>query len=254
MIPTISKNDNNLNIKFDQKFIEGVEANTYRATYKGNPAVAKFFINKSCINNKVDKIKLIKERTKNLDIVVTADAFIEENGSIVGYMMKYVKGINMYEEHLSYRPKMLIWYLKELANILKELHKLNITAADFPHNTILSENKLYFIDHDNFVIDNYNIDKANRLVLKYIEKKGKIDQNLDAFLLNLYTFCVFRHYYLPYIFETYDSNKKLFDFRDEEITDLFKKTITLDESFNGEFIIDRINSVKDIKKIKSKIF
>ena len=60
MIPTISKNDNNLNIKFDQKFIEGVEANTYRATYKGNPAVAKFFINKSCINNKVDKIKLIK--------------------------------------------------------------------------------------------------------------------------------------------------------------------------------------------------
>ena len=42
---------------------------------------------------------------------------------------------------------------------------------------ILKDDKIYFIDHDNFAIDNYKIDKMNRFMFKYIDARGKIDMN-----------------------------------------------------------------------------
>lgn len=254
MIPIVNKNDENLNINYNCRFEDCVESNTYTATYKNNPVITKFFRNEKAIKNKINKIKLIKERTKDIDLVVTADAFIEDNGIIVGYMMKEINGINLYSNHLSAKKEMLIWYLKELAQSLKQLHKLGIIAGDFTHNTIVKDNKLYFIDHDNFIIDNYSIDQENRLIRIYRNKKGKIDENLDFYLLNLYTFCMFRHYNLPFITEYYHPNSNIFNFKDSEIKEIFKNTIELNEQFNGELIIDKINSVKDIKKIKSKLF
>lgn len=253
MIPTINKNDKDLNIDFRYKYENATESNTYDAIYKGKPVIAKFFINESCIENKVKKMILIKKRCKYTDIVVTADAFIEEDGEIIGYMMPKIYGINLYDKSLAYKrkPQVLISYLKELATNLKQLHQLGIIAGDYTHNTIVKDGKIYFIDHDNFAIDNYEIDKINRFMIRYIAKRKKIDMNFDFYLLNLYTFAILRHYCLTYIYETYDMNRDLFNFKDEELKEIFKKTIRLDDSFNGELIIDKINYVKDLKKIKS---
>ena len=256
MIPTINKNDEDLVIDFRYKFKNATESHTYDAIYKGKPVIAKFFINKASIENKVKKMILIKERCKYTDIVVTADAFIEENGEIVGYMMPKIHGINLYDKSLDYKrkPEILIWYLKELAKNLKRLHELNIITADFTHNTIVKDNKLYFIDHDNFSIDGLLVDKQNKFLTRYLEQRKKIDKNFDFYLLNLYTFTLLRQYCLPRIYNTYDMNRDLFNFRDEEIREIFKKSILLDKTFNGELIIDKINCRKDLKKIKSKIF
>ena len=253
MIPIINKNDENLNINYNYRFEDCVESNTYAAIYKNKPVITKFFRNEEAIKNKINKMKLIKERTKKIDFVVTADTFIEDNGKIVGYVMKDINGINIYNSYLSTKKEVLIWYLKELSKSLKELHKLGIIAGDYTHNTIVKNNKLYFIDHDNFIIDNYKMDQENRLIMIYKDKKGKIDENLDFYLLNLYTFCIFRHYNLPFITEIYSSNNSIFNFRDAEIKEIFKNTIELNDSFNGELIIDKIDTVKDIKKIKSKL-
>lgn len=254
MIPIINKNDCNLSINYNQKFEDCIESNTYTATYKNNPVITKFFRNEEAIKNKINKIKLIKERTKDIDLVVTADAFIEDNGKIVGYMMKDIKGINIYNSYLSTKKEVLIWYLKELAKGLKELHKLGIIAGDYTHNTIVKDNKLYFIDHDNFMIDNYQMDQENRLIWSYKDKKSEIDKNLDFYILNLYTFSIFRHYNLPFVTDLYYPNNSIFNFRDPEIRQIFENTINLNESFDGQLIIDKIDTVKDIKKIKSKKF
>ena len=188
MIPTININEENLTINYNYKFKDACEANTYAATYKDRPSITKFFINKDCIVNKITKMNLIKERTKDIDIIVTADAFIEQNGEIIGYVMPDIYGINIYNDHFSCKRKQLIWYLKQLGTNLKELHKLGIIAGDYTHNTILKDNKIYFIDHDNFAIDNYKTDKMNRYMMRYAEVREKIDMNFDFYLLNLYTF------------------------------------------------------------------
>ena len=254
MIPTINKNDKALNIDFRYKFKNATESDTYEATYKGKPVITKFFTNKSCIGNKVNKMILIKERCKSIDLVVTADAFIEEDGKIIGYMMPKIEGINLDYNSLNFKrkPQVLISYLKGLAINLKQLHQLGIIAGDYTHNTIVKDGKIYFIDHDNFAIDNYKVDKMNRFMMKYVKKTKRLDKNFDFYLLNLYTFATLRHYCLTYIYETYDMNRDLFNFRDEEIREIFKKTIKLDDSFNEELIIDKINSAKDLKKIKPK--
>lgn len=256
MIPTINKNDKDLVIDFRYKYRNATESNTYDATYKEKPVITKFFINKPCIENKVKKMNLIKERCKHTDIVVTANAFIEENGKIIGYIMPKIDGKNMYNSSLDYKrkPEVLIWYLKELAKNLKQLHELNIIAADFTHNTIVKDNKIYFIDHDNFSIDNLLVDMNNKYLKKYLKNRKKIDKDFDFYLLNLYTFTLLRQYCLPQIYDTYDMNRDLFNFRNKEIREIFRKSINLDESFNGELIIDKINSRKDLKKIKPIIF
>lgn len=254
MIPVININDSDLNIDYDYKFRDCVESNTYLSKYKNEHVITKFFINEETIENKINKINLIKERTKGTDIVVTADAFIENEEKITGYMMKYIKGINVYNTHLLLKKEKLIWYLKELAKGIRELHKLGIIVGDFAHNTIVKNDKLYFIDHDNFIIDNFGIDQSNRLIRIYQEKTDKLDENLDFYILNLYTFSLLRHYNLPFIPEIYLRGSNIFNFRDPEVKKIFENTMKLNGSFNGELIIDKIDTVKDIKKIKSKIF
>ena len=99
------------------------------------------------------------------------------------------------------------------------------------------------------------IDNLSNSKIEVVDKIKKItNKNFDFYLLNLYTFTLLRQYCLPRIYNTYDMNRDLFNFRDEEIREIFKKSILLDKTFNGELIIDKINCRKDLKKIKSKIF
>ena len=51
----ISINDNNLDIRYDQKFEESNEADVYYGYYNGKPIVFKKFKNYSVIDNKVKK-------------------------------------------------------------------------------------------------------------------------------------------------------------------------------------------------------
>ena len=201
-------------------------------------------------------MKLIKERCGDDDFIVTADAFIEEDNKIIGYVMPRIDGINVYEDSSkkARNPEFLIWYLKELGSNLKKMHNLGIINGDFTSNVIVKNNKLFFIDHDNFHIDNLEMDQKNLFLVQYLKERKKIDKNFDFYLLNLYTFAILRSYYLPFVYAIKNTYPETFDFRDTEVKELFEKTITLDESFNGELIIDKINSKKDLKKIKSKTF
>lgn len=267
MIPIIDINDDNLIVNKDFIYQNACESETHKAIYNNEPKIIKTFpeerslgyeIRKrsNYIENKIKKIKLIKERNKNIDTIVTADAFIKKDDQIIGYIMPEIKGINIYYNSLSYKRKkdFLIWYLKEIKKQLERIHELNIITADFPGNIILKDNKLYFIDHDNFMIDNYPVDLENNFLKKYISRNISIDKNFDYYLLNLYTISLFKNIHFPYMYESFYGNRDMYDFKDPEIKQIFEDTLTFKKIDPENLIIDKINTPKDLKKIKSKIF
>ena len=253
MLKNIDINNDKLKISYTNKFDETAESNSYLALYKNETKVVKIFKNKDDIENKVKKIILLKERLKNNNSVVCADDFITLDNEIIGYIMPFIEGENNYSKILN--KKNYIIYLKKMSKLIKDLHELNIVLADFHSNIITDKNnKLHFIDHDNFAIDNLPIDQKN-IYLKAYEKNVDIfDKNFDYYLLNLYTIAALKKICLPYIYSYYQRNLHEFNFKNEEITNIFFNTMNLNKVYNEELIIDKIQNTQDIKKLRIKYF
>ena len=254
MLKKININNKDLEILYNIKFKNSQESNTYFALYKNENKVIKLFKEDTNMENKIKKIILLKQRLKKINFVVTADAFITENDKIIGYMMPYIDGENVYTEK-TLSKKEYIDYLKTMSKQLKQLHKLNIVLADFHSNTIIdNNNNLYFIDHDNFAIDNLPVDLKNFYLHQYEKDIKKFDKNFDYYLLNIYTISLFKKIHTPYIYYSYNTNPRNFDFKDKEIFDIFNNTMHLNKYYNEELIIDKIKNEKDLKKLRTRIF
>lgn len=254
MLEKIKIDDKELEILYNWKFDESKEANVYLAKYKNKYKVIKIFKNHYVIDNKIKKIILLKERLKNQDNIVAADSFVADDKNIIGYMMPYIKGTNYYSEG-SMNKKQKILYLKQLAKLIKRLHNLNIVLMDFYGNTITDKNgKITLIDTDNFAIDGLNVDQKNTFLYEYERHIKRFDKNFDYYMLNIYTICLLKNYATPYIYDTFKNNPFEFNFKDNEINEIFNNTMNLGKKYNEELIIDKINSTKDLKKIKTRLF
>lgn len=252
MLKKIKINDSELEILYNWKFNESKEANVYLAKYKNKYKIIKIFKKQSVIDNKIKKILLLKERLKNQDNVATAESFITDDKNIIGYMMPYIKGTNFYYEG-SMNRKQKILYLKQLAKLIKRLHNLNIVLMDFYSNAITDkEGKITLIDHDNFAIDKLEVDQKNTFLYEYERHVKTFNKNFDYYMLNIYTICLLKNYATPYIYSIFKKNPLDFNFKDKEINEIFNNTMNLGNIYNEELIIDKINSVKDLKKIKVK--
>lgn len=253
MLPEIKINNEDLNIIYDIKFPNSSECDAYYCTYKNQPKVIKIFKDNNIIEEKTKKIKLLKKRLENIPEIVTADAIIYDK-EIIGYIMPYINGNNLCYTCKLNREQQIYLY-KELSNILKKIHKLNIIAADFGNNTLYTpDNKLFLIDHDNFSIDNYNVNVKNFHFRLYEQKIKTIDEHFDDYLLNIYTIAGFKNILADVITCAYNQYPYKFNFKDQKITKIFENTMNLNETYNEELIIDRINTVKDLRKIKTRIF
>lgn len=254
MLKKIKIDDKELEIFYNRKFDNSRESNTYFAKYKGNCKVIKLFKSQDVIDNKIKKIILLKDRLKKFDNIITADSFITKNNSIIGYMMPYINGTNIYYEG-SLNKKQKIEYLKELSKILKRLHSLNIIVSDFPGNTIIGKDKiLYLIDHDNFAIDNLPVDQKNTYLYEYERHVKTFDKSFDDYLLNIYTITLLKKYAMPYIYSIFKANPLDFNFKDNEINNIFNNTMNLTDRYKEKLIIDKIDSPKNLKKLKTRIF
>ena len=229
------------------------ESTPHPYTIDGEKKVLKLFKTKNpCINieNKVKKINLLKERTKGLDFVVTADFFVKNNGKIIGYGMPFVKGEKFNYSRGTNKKKNII-YLKQISSYLKQLHDLNIVVGDLEDNFIIQENGIIkLIDHDNYQIDNLEIDPRNRCIKEYIEKTKSFDKRFDNYFLNLLTMSVLSNistlYIRPYNFSSWP--------KDAEICDIIENTLVLNDEYNEDIIVDKINDKKDFKKLRKRLF
>ena len=254
MIKSINFTDDELsNIKKWIYSEDCYESSTHPYTIDGEKKVIKLFKSKIDIENKIKKINLIKERTKDIDFVITADFFVKNNDKIIGYGMPYIKG-KLIDYAKGSSKKQNIMYLKQLSEQLKKLHKLNIIAADFNHNHIIQENgEIKLIDHDNFKIDNLDIDSKNNFVKNYIKKTGKFDDKFDDYFLNLFTISIITHIntlsllnYNSFLFNKWP--------KDNEICSIIKKTLDLEDNYDEDLIVDKTNNKKDLKKLRKRLF
>ena len=234
------------------------ETKTFESTVhpffdKNSRKVFKLFKKGIDVDNKIKKIILLNDRLKNIDFVVTAESIVIYNDKPIGYIMPYVDGKIF--DSLTFRKKDNILVLKDIAQKLKELHNLGIICGDLINNIMVDSDKnVYFIDHDNFSVDNLSID-TKTLLLKDYEKKIKIfDYKFDNYLLNLITLEIITKIHTQYLKLQYTVNYSNFNFKDNEINEIVRNTFNLGESYDEDLIVNKIESNKDFKKIKTRFF
>lgn len=215
--------------------------------------IFKLFKDPNNIENKTKKIILLNERLENNDSVVKADALIKYNGTIIGYTMPVVNGDKF--TALSFRKKKNIEVLKEISKQLKILHKLNIVCGDLTNNIMVTKDGTpYFIDYDNFAIDDLEIDVKNGLLQNYEDKIKKFDYHYDYYELNMYTLSILTKIGTRFLESQYNYHTHKFIFNDDEINNIIKNTFKLNKFYKEDLIVDKIETKKDLKKIKPRLF
>lgn len=253
MLEVINLSNKELEKIKKNKLGDGSESDTYIYEVNGEKKVIKIFKNSSCTENKIKKIKLMNDRLRKCDFVVTADYIIKNEGNIIGYCMKKIDGTDF--EFLNYKMRDIIETLKDLSNKIKQLHKLNIICADFHRNFIIDKNnKIFLIDYDNFSIDNFPVDIKNFYLHTYLKSINRLDKNFDTYLMNLFTLTTITRIQTLYLYHQYNTTPREFNFRDKEINDIIYNTFNLGKRYDEDLIINKINTKKDLKKIKRKIF
>ncbi len=155
----------------------------------------------------------------------------------------------------SFNRKKSILILKKISNSLKNLHDLGIICADLPTNILVNkDDRINFIDHDNFSVDGLPVDIKNIYLKTYEKHIAKFDQNFDNYLLNIFTLGILTKIYTPYIYDNFNMNPKKFMFKDDEINQIIQSTFKLNDTYTEDIIVDKINSKNDMKKIGRKIF
>lgn len=238
------------------------ESTVHPFTENENKKVFKLFKEKKFtddeIDNKVKKITILNEKLENANYVVKAENIIKYRDKIIGYTMPYINGDTFSTLSFNKRNSKLI--LKEIANKLKELHKLNIICADIPGNILVDKEKnITFIDYDNFAVDNLKIDTRNMFLRDYLSKIDKFDEKFDYYLFNLYTLAILSKIHIIYINTAYQIEPYKFDLRNKEINKIVYNTFDLlmynrnqIKTYDEDLIIDKLMDTN--KKIKFKKF
>lgn len=232
---------------------ETYESTVHPFFYKNKKKVFKLFKEGIDVDNKIKKIVLLSERLKNIDFVVTAECIVKHKGKPIGYIMPYIDGKIF--DSLSFRKKDNILVLKDISQKLKELHKLGIVCGDLIGNIMIDSNRnVYFIDHDNFLVDNLNIDTKTVLLSEYEKVIKNIDFHFDNYLINLLTLAIITRIHAQHLKIQYRANYSKFNFKDDEINKIVENTFNLSESYEEDLIVNKIESNKDFKKIKTRFF
>ena len=250
----IDVNEQELKKLIERRFeMETAEATVHPFFEQNEKKVFKLFKSEIDINNKTKKIIALSERLKNVDFVITAESIIRYKGKTIGYIMPYKDG-KLFDT-LSFRKKDNITVLKDIADKLKTLHSLGIVCGDLIDNIIVDENKnVYFIDHDNFSIDDFKIDTKTRMLRNYLKKISTLDYRYDNYVLNLLTLSIITRIIPSYLELQYTIDYSRFCFRDEEINRIVDNTFNLSESYDEDLIVDKIETDKDLRKIRTRIF
>lgn len=252
MIKSIDFSDSEIEKIKERIFtIDCYESTPHPYTLGGEKKVIKLFKQKNpCINieNKIKKINLIKERLKGIDFVITADFFVKNNGKIIGYGMPFIEG-KEFSYVIGSNKKRNIMYLKQISEYLKKLHELNIVVGDLENNFIIQkDDTIKLLDHDNYQIDDLEIDPKNMCIQNYIERTKSFDERFDNYFLNLLTMATLSNicatHIRPYTFNSWP--------KDNEICNIIKNTLNLGISYDEDLIVDKINDKKDLKKLRKR--
>lgn len=225
-----------------------------------NGMACKIFYDNSQIENKIEKLKLIKDL--QLYNIANPNEIVTMNKKIVGYTMDYI----LYDDKLSrYLEKdhpldYKIEYLKQLEELMKDLHSNNITMVDtMYHNFLISNENLFAIDVDNYYVNNLKNNVAPFAVYDlYIDNiSNKINSDLDKFsnLIFMLHHLVENSFELDTIYNNYNYLKKFVNSLviSRNLKELFLEILS--DSTNKPYLEDEIDELLDYDDtyIKRKI-
>lgn len=206
-----SININKLNLKKLQLINFGTDARVYHDKHF---AYKVFHMENEDLELKKTKVELLSQI--NLEgLICPLKKIVDPN--FVGYSMKYVDGLNIYE--LNPNRLELITLFKTISNLLKIYHKNNIILSDInPYNILIkSPEEVFFCDVDSCSIDNLDSEAISSISCDFLEQLG-IDSNnieIDEEFDRLSTYLLFLHI----VFD----GKRFYELTDYEIEKLLMK-------------------------------
>lgn len=97
--------------------------------------------------NKLDTL----HKLKTIKFIMPLEITYDENGNVIGYIMKYIKGENG-DAIVRLSSKFLIEELEKVHNEVEILSQNNVVIDDLiADNIIVNENGLHFIDVDDYI-------------------------------------------------------------------------------------------------------
>ena len=153
--------------------------------YKLNDnTVAKYFYYETVAENKIEKIKLIKDM--NIKNITKPKEIIYINDVLKGYTMDYINN-KMHLKHYLLSDNSIenkITLLKQAEKIMKDLHKNDIVLVDcFYHNFLLNDMNLTAVDIDNYYVKGFDTDFIPHTIYdSYIENiNDEITSDMDKY-------------------------------------------------------------------------
>lgn len=153
-----------------------------------------------------EKIELIRENKfcKIKDLFCYGDLFDNEfcplatysyEGKFVGFRGVWLPYSSMEFSTLNVSEK--IFYLKKIRQKLESFHELGIVYGDIKDDNIFIDflkKDVTFIDIDNMKVGDYSIDLINDFASDFVVNYGRIDENLDSYMMNLLTIDQIHHH------------------------------------------------------------
>lgn len=157
----------------------GFESTIY---IKDNIAIKKYY---AIDSNKMEKIKLLNKL--NLPFLTNPEKLIEIDGKIDSFSMQFKRGYYPIGNSRDLPVTKKIELLKQLLNIINELHKNNIIYGDLnPKNIICNGDTVYLTDVVNIKIGKYPFDEISSTMKNYFNRGGT-EESLDYYMFNLLT-------------------------------------------------------------------
>ncbi|WP_406614412.1 serine/threonine-protein kinase [Mycoplasma corogypsi] len=204
----------------------------YEVRLKANPNISyalKYYISNGNDSNKRrfdSEVNLLKQ-IKSQYVPKVFEYYANEDERY--YVMEYIKGITL-EDHIRthgyLNTKQLVFYAKQLASVVEEIHNLNIIHRDIKSSNIIvsDSSKIYLIDFGiSLSDDSQRYTKTNAVICspyytapETIQKGGVITHLVDIYAIGIVLFemCVGR-----YPFEGKDAKATLFMHSNETFPD-----------------------------------
>lgn len=193
--------------------------------------------NHQIIENKLEKLTILNKL--NFDELTNIQKLVMVDDIPSGYSMEYQKDFYNLLDLIGVNKQITkLFYLKQLREIVSNLHKYSIVIGDFnPQNFLIKKGKMKLCDIDNWQVQDHPQDIHNACQNNYLSYHLPIDSCLDAYLFNILTIAVLKNMYYIYV-PNYIRNNKVFSNKDaEEIT---KKMIHLSHGYQEEYVIDKL--------------
>ena len=188
--------------------------------------------------NKIKKLEIIHDNDLFKDEVQVKKLVYDENGTFIGYTMKYEE---LKSADMNTRKKYKIMQLKKLKERVIEFNKNGIYYGDFnERNLLCTKDICKLCDLDNIKIGDLDFDLKSISQLDY-EKKWTNLEYLDNYCFNIFTISYLYKIHLPYTEFFISQNGLPFRMRTEKNVEIAKKMLSLKQDYNEtEFLIDHM--------------